>query len=55
MEQFPPLRKVLFARDGRLRATHKIFHNGVEIRASESERPVEADDQIDVVTAVSGG
>ena len=50
-----PLRKVLFDREGRVRATHKIFLNGEQLAPDQLARPTGASDQVDLITAVSGG
>ncbi len=50
-----PLRKVLFDREGRLRAMHKVFLNGELLDDDQLARPAGANDQVDLITAISGG
>jgi molybdopterin converting factor small subunit len=55
VQRFPSLRKILFARDGELRLSHRLFLNGESLTREARTRPVKAEDQLDVVTAVAGG
>lgn len=50
-----PLKKVLYDRQGRVRATLKVFLNGEELAADELGHPAGATDQVDLITAISGG
>lgn len=50
-----PLRNALFDRQGNLRGVHKIFLNGEQLTADQLTRPAGACDDVDVITAISGG
>jgi hypothetical protein len=54
-DQYQPLRKVLFDREGRLRATHKIFLNGEPLERDELGCPAGDADSVDLLLAISGG
>jgi len=54
-EEFQPLRKVLFDREGNVRATHKIFLNGEQLERDELGRPTGDADSVDLLLAISGG
>lgn len=49
------LRKVLFDREGKVRATHRIFLNGEQLTVDMLRQPAGASDEVDLVTAISGG
>jgi molybdopterin converting factor small subunit len=55
IEAYPALKAILFGRDGRLRATHRIFLNGEQLTASAWTDTVAANDELDIATAVAGG
>jgi molybdopterin synthase sulfur carrier subunit len=50
-----PLRRVLFDRRGKVRATHRIFLNGEQLSTDELSHPAGASDEVDLITAISGG
>jgi sulfur-carrier protein len=52
---YPNLSEVLMDRDGRVRETHLIALNGEKLAISELDRIVHEDDQLDIITAISGG
>ena len=54
-EQFHPLRPVLFDREGRVRAAHKIFLNGEQLETGQLTRSATDTDSLDLLLAVSGG
>ena len=54
-EEYRPLRQVLFDREGRVRATHKIFLNGEPLERDELGRPAGESDSVDLLLAISGG
>jgi molybdopterin converting factor small subunit len=54
-DQYQPLRKVLFDREGKVRATHKIFLNGSPIGRDELDSPAGDSDSVDLLLAISGG
>jgi molybdopterin converting factor small subunit len=54
-EAHAPFRKVLLDRAGRVRATHKIFLNGEQLAPDQLAHPARASDQVDLITAISGG
>ena len=54
-DEYRPLRKVLFDRAGRLRATHKIFLNGEQLEGDQLGRPTGDADSVDLLLAISGG
>ena len=55
MSRYPDLKAVLTDRDGCIRPTHLIAHNGEQLTLAELDRDTTADDRVDIVTAVSGG
>jgi adenylyltransferase/sulfurtransferase len=55
VERYPQLEDVLFEADGSLRFTHRLFLNGDMIDEREVDRPLAADDRVDILTAISGG
>lgn len=54
-EEYLPLRKVLFDREGKVRATHKIFLNGEPLAADQLGCPAGDADSVDLLLAISGG
>ncbi len=54
-DQYQPLRKVLFDREGRVRATHRIFLNGEQLETEQLSRPAGEADSVDRLLAISGG
>jgi molybdopterin converting factor small subunit len=54
-DQYQPLRKVLFDREGKVRATHRIFLNGAPLEREELSSPAGDADSIDLLLAISGG
>ena len=55
IERYPSLNEVLLDREGCVRTTHLIAHNGEQLSLDELDRAATADDRVDIVTAVSGG
>jgi len=55
VEQFPEVGKSLFDTTGQIRASHKLFVNGVQIGKADVGRRVADEDVVDIVTAVTGG
>jgi len=55
IERFPDLRSVLFDGDGKLRAVHRVFHNGEQVVEGLGERPLGPSDEISLLTAIAGG
>lgn len=49
------LEKALFDREGRVRATHKIFLNGEQLGPDQLAHPAGPSDQVDLITSISGG
>lgn len=54
-DEYRDLRKVLYDREGNVRATHKIFLNGEPLEPDQLDSPVAADDCVDLLLAISGG
>lgn len=54
-DEYQPLRKVLFDRSGKVRATNKIFLNGEQLETDELGRPAGDADSVDLLLAISGG
>lgn len=54
-EAHAAFKKVLFDREGRVRATHKVFLNGEQLTVDQLARPAGSSDQVDLITAISGG
>lgn len=55
VEEYQPLRKVLFDREGKVRATHRIFLNGEQLEPGEFSRRAGDTDSLDLLLAISGG
>lgn len=53
--EYQQLRKVLFDREGRVRATHRIFLNGERLEPSQLASRAGAADSVDLLLAISGG
>jgi hypothetical protein len=53
--EYQPLRKVLFDREGRVRATQKIFLNGEPLEPDQVASPAGAADCVELLLAISGG
>jgi hypothetical protein len=54
-DQYKPLRGVLFDREGKVRATHKIFLNGSPLGPDELGIRAGDADSVDLLLAISGG
>ena len=54
-DQYEPLRKVLFDREGKVRSTHKIFLDGAPLGPDELGSPAGDADSVDLLFAISGG
>lgn len=52
---YQQLRKVLFDREGKVRATHKIFLNGEPLEPDQLASSAGAADCVDLLLAISGG
>ena len=53
--EYPPLRRVLFDREGRVRATQKIFLNGEPLEPDQLACPAGEADCVELLLAISGG
>jgi hypothetical protein len=53
--EYQPLRKVLFDREGRVRATHRIFLNGEQLEPDQLASPAGDTDSVELLLAISGG
>jgi hypothetical protein len=53
--EYQPLQKVLFDREGRVRATHRIFLNGEPLEPDQLASPAGDGDSVDLLLAISGG
>ena len=53
--RFQPLRKVLFDRAGRVRATHRVFLNGELLEPDQLPSPAGDADRVELLLAISGG
>lgn len=54
-DEHAAFKKVLYDRRGRVRATHTIFLNGEQLAVDQLAHPAGASDQVDLITAISGG
>ena len=54
-DEYQPLKPVLFDREGRVRATHRIFLNGEQLTRDQLSRAAGDTDSVDLLLAVSGG
>ena len=56
LEQYPALKKQLYADDGRLRAFVNVYLNDEDIRYLEKEdTPVKAGDSLAIIPSIAGG
>jgi molybdopterin converting factor small subunit len=55
VDELPAMKPVLYDRSGQLRATQRLFLNQESLDRDELTRGIGPADQIDVLTAVSGG
>jgi molybdopterin converting factor small subunit len=53
--QYPAVGTALMDRTGQVRITHKVFLNGENVERAQMERPVQADDVVDILTSITGG
>jgi len=53
--QFPELGKQLYDQGGQVRATHRLFVNGEAVEKNQIAQPVNGDDVVDILTAITGG
>jgi hypothetical protein len=53
--EYQPLRKVLFDREGKVRATHRVFLNGEQLHPDQLASRAGDADSVDLLLAVSGG
>ena len=53
--EYQPLRKVLFDREGKVRATHKVFLNGEQLESDQLASRAGDADSVDLLLAISGG
>ena len=53
--EYQQLRKVLFDREGRVRATHRIFLNGEQLEPAQLASRAGDADSVDLLLAISGG
>jgi hypothetical protein len=53
--EYQPLRKVLFDREGNVRATQKIFLNGEPLEPDGLASSAGKDDCVELLLAISGG
>jgi len=54
-DEHQPLKPVLFDREGRLRAAHKIFLNGEQLQPEQLTHPADDGDSVELLLAISGG
>jgi hypothetical protein len=53
--EYQPLRKVLFDREGKVRATQRIFLNGDLLEPDQLASPAGEADCVELLLAISGG
>jgi sulfur-carrier protein len=53
--EYRPLQEALFDREGRVRATHRIFLNGEVLEPDQLASPAGDADCVDLLLAISGG
>jgi molybdopterin converting factor small subunit len=53
--EYQQLRKVLFDREGHVRATHQIFLNGEHLEPAQLSSRAGDGDSVDLLLAISGG
>lgn len=53
--EYQPLGKVLFDREGNVRATHSIFLNGDQLEPDQLASPAGDADCVELLLAISGG
>lgn len=52
---YPDLRRVLFDGNQALRRSHRLALNGEQLLDSELSRPLGAEDEVCILTAIAGG
>ena len=55
VKQFPDLKPVVYAADGKLRAVHRLYLNGDILEGDQSARKLNSTDELGILTAVAGG
>jgi len=54
-DEYRPLRKVLFDREGNVRATQRIFLNGEQLEQDQLASAAGQSDSVELLLAISGG
>jgi len=52
---YPSLKPVLYDTQGNVRAAHRLFLNGAQLRSSGMDMQVDSNACLEIVTAIAGG
>ena len=52
---YPQARNVIYGADGKVRRVHQIFLNGKQLAPEDLDATVQANDRLDILTAIAGG
>ncbi len=55
VQRHPDLQPVLFEGNGQVRSVHRLYLNGDVLEIDEMDRPLDADDELGILTAIAGG
>ncbi len=55
VQRHPDLQPVLFEGNGRVRSVHRLYLNGDVLEIDEMDRPLDAEDELGILTAIAGG
>jgi molybdopterin synthase sulfur carrier subunit len=54
-ERYPAVKQVLFDAEGKVRSVHRVTLNGELLAQNELERATGADDEVVILTPITGG
>lgn len=55
IQRHPDLEPVIYDRDGNLRSVHRLYLNGEILEVENMAHPLDADDELGILTAIAGG
>jgi len=55
IQRHPDLQPVIFEDGGNVRSVHRLYLNGDVLENDAVERPLDADDELGILTAIAGG
>ncbi len=54
-DQYPTFKKLIWSDNDQINPALLVFHKDQKLNANDLEKPVQSNDQIDVIPAISGG